>query len=848
MPDFLIEGDQQAGLPLIGDAVTGAGITGDQIAEAIAQLLADPTAPVYVAADLRPRDPVTRQIRRKLITNAARLHTEPDDDPPSAIHRSLLVQGWSTQRRLTASGQFLGSSAFNVGTLLVLNDMGQTTDWLDLDWSNAEVILKIGGITLPDGSPYPYSLFYPYFTGIVDSIDPESQSDAALTLTIVGRRKLLDQQAVEELYSGLGGGVLVPASQPPNPYGNATGTMPSINVTGTGFAVEWFGRISALAIVGYDLIRVTNGANSYGITIDSPNGISASTLGGGVGYYDVQPGDNVHAIVSVHPDNQTADVYVGVNGAPVELMGTLSLLAPITDLAGAINIGSRFSGFGADASTWEARIWRTYQDVDAISSREEGPLTTVTGLPDLVECWKFEDGVLPTARGQLGVANLTLSGTASFVPSYEGDDPVVFPGGPSGKTKPDGWGRARSVALTNVDSQRHAYQWKRASSGPSPDLSRVYVGGAPLAPDETISSTASGQIVFSASAKTITLSAPLTGRRLIAGQTDPARTGQRVAVTGSASNNSTFTVAPSGISADGLTITVLETPANESAPSGTVIRTLAADAGYTYDLAHSVILTPSSLTGDATADVTLWLSQGGTARVSEVMAQILGAPVDTSALLWDPEINYWLAPGSSTKFSEILDKLAFSAAAWWIETRDGTGYRLGTYQLPNGTPQAVIGASKISSIKNVQTITPYYRFRVAYDPTWQTVSTLSGSVSQSQRDLLQNPWRFYPRTAPASFRKQWPLSQERTDPFQTYLTNRDDAKTWADLAQPLYMAKRRWLDLDVEGLSLLSIDLNDCVWVSHPDPRYQIVDGALCRILAMEEQTSSDIVSMEVFR
>lgn len=818
-----------------------------------------PFAEIVAAIDLEARDPVTETQREFRFTNAPSLFTEPGDDPPNEQYRSVLMKGWRTDRRLTRKSTFTGPSQFNRGELIVSNSMpdgspGPLDDWLSLDWNNQPITIRVGGRIRADGTAYPFAEFYPYFVGVVQ--DVVARADGQLSIILAGRTILCQQPVVEAFYRAFGGAMRLFEAYDAATSADAAFTLSTLSL-------EWFGVPRSLPSAECALIRHTS--NDYGLIARS-TGALYFVHGGGTEVqtsYTLTAGQPLVTACTAAPAATGFDVRVYAGTCAEDLAEVLATNIPtLAPSLGMIKLG-RYSGDGIDADVWESRVWSTARTLDEIRDQADGPLVAPSSQAGLVECWKFGDGTGLTARGELEAHDLTLSNSSiAWVSSLEGDDPEQFGGDLLGRTKPRTYGPAFNVPLTGVDQQRHDHQWSDLASA---DLLRLKVNGAPMVPEESVQVVTLGDITYDDTSNEFVI-APASGlsfHRFVPGQSDPAVLGQKIEVDKSGSWDGAYRVAVDGISPDGLRMQVKTENgdgdpvlSSGSLPNNATIESAASDVQYSYDLETSTVSTNQTPPGPLTADVVGAL--GATARVSEIFEAVVGETI-TNDLTFDPVVAVHIATGESLKKCDLLDALARSALGWWIEQRGG-GYRLGNFGAPAGTPAAHIVGSRVSEIGavetfdvvgSIRTITPQrsavpsWQNRLGYDRSWHVHDSVAGSVPQALRDRLTTQLRYTIRTYP-TVRLRWPTSEPLQE-IETLITRREDAETFLNLAAPLFSERRRWFSVTVAGLGMLAIDLGDVVFLQHPDRTLGLTGGTLARVVAMTEDTSSDLVGLELY-
>ncbi len=845
---------------------------------------------IYITVDVLPLDRVTRLPVPDFITSGPRLFTEAGDTPASTGYKSVMMSGWKTTRRLTSPGKFLGPSTFNLASLVLSNRPpekglpGPLDPWLTQDWNDRPITVRAGGRVTAAGLPYPFSSYETIWDGVTDDLIP--RADGSLELILVGRAKALSKPVVEELYRGFGGAARTPTGAsalflpfftPSSPQSDAFDAFQT-----TGVTAEFFGVITSLPPTG-ELASLGRHSAEWGTDVDEDGAIQFFHPGGEIIFpFIVTPGAPLVASVSVAPvsGGYSITLLAGRDGRDIKSFdgGTIPTLG-FNDSGTWVYVRH---GGGAPMDIWEARLWSGPRTADEIINAADSPIVDAAAEPDLVEVWKFGDGSGALARGEKGFDDLGMINELIFASSLEGDDPVQFPGGPIGQEKPRVLGPAFNVLLANVDSQGLVYQWSLRDSA---DLLRVKSQGGPLFPDETVTTAGVGEVTWDDVLKVLTIvSGGHTFKRFVPGQPDPFQvTGQRVTISNDATYAGAYRVDEqvvtagvfiSGISADGLKMSLLDdaTGLPPSLPtgdlaSGAEIRTTDSDRQFTYDLATSTVRT-TLLTGDLTADVTGELIGSKLSKLSEVFEILIGEAPDVSELLFDPPLGIAFAKGAKVSVKSVLDQIAFSGVASWVEGRAG-GFRLATFAVPGtGTPKATIAGSplaelgdeftapiigRIRSIKPIPTKIPAWRLSTGYDRTWhvQNADSLIGALTPAARARLSEPYRFAIRTVaavrgtaanPGTYPTSDPLA-----PFLTYLLTLQDAEQYLDLAVPLYTVKPRWYACEVAGLALFALEPGDLIWLQWPDTTFGIVTPVRARILALTEDTTRDTVTLEAF-
>ncbi len=836
-----------------------------------------PFAEVYIAVELQSRDPETEAIREYRITNAPRLFTLPTDDPPNEQFLSVLMKGWRTERSLTVlpngriAKTFTGPSSFNRGALIIdasptgnpfASSATDTTlpspfaDWLDVDWSGQPITIKVGARVKADGTAYAFADFVDFATGLVQSVNPGP--DGTLEIVIAGTKKLCTEPVVIEQYRGFGGAAQVPTTRFLSTPSDALWSVDTV-------VLEWIGVMSTAGAVNF----IAHGTGDYGIALSGGNTLGIMHSGGTkvFGTFPMTVGEPLSVAITYTPLEGSTSVVLYAGKSSLEMSAVMSLTVPA--LAPATSFMEICRVFGGGVfECWDARVWST-RTASEIIAGIDAPVADPASQSSLLGYWKFEQGEGDVAFGAKG-PDMTYSSTGLiWVSTLEGDDPQNRSGSLQGKSKPDGYGALFNVPVTNVDSQRHLGQWSRIAST---DLRRLKVDGAPMVPDETVTSVGVGDISFDDTDDAFVLSVPsgLTGRRFVPGQADPSIRGQSIVVINAPGYNATYRLAVGveGALADELRIKVVDefgdplspAPASAALPAGTEIRTLAAERQYTFNLATSTVDTPQEIAGVLTADAVLRLVE--TAKVSEVVTDILAPSVVESVLTFDPIVSTFFFTGTEIKICEAIDELMRSCLGWWIEKRGG-GFKIGNYTLPTETPVAALLGSRaaevgatvdlppvLGSIERLvrrKTVVPSWRTSAGHARTWHVhpEGSTKSSVARATRDTLESQYRITPRPFPET-KDRWPTS----DPLpllKTLLVDPSEVETFLDLSADLFTEQRGWYDADVSGLGLLAVELADVVLLQHPEPTLGVETATPARIVSMVEDTSSDLVQVGLY-
>lgn len=792
-----------------------------------------PFSDVRIAFVFHPEDPATESARDLYFSNSASFSTTPTELPAGVVFRDCLLPGWNLRRSVGERGTLLSGTQIDVAAVKIHDPEGEWTDLVDLHWNDRPFEVYAGGLIKADGGRFSFADWEQIASGY--TLDAQIVGDNAIEVTMAARRSTIDDLVSEDVYRGFGGAAYIPA-------GKKTGMADNAAFSSQNLSIEFFGRLLSVPAVGGSFIRR---ASDYGLNVNSSgqatvryNSTSTWTTTG----YTIPLLTPIHIALTL-VGSGPATLYGGAIGS-IEQVASTTLGGALGTTGGDLRSGVLINGVdGAEIEVWEIRIWNTIRTEEEIKDLGRSPLPTPLDQTGLVECWKYGQVVDSTVAGEKALSLLTfLDGEVTWIGVKDGDDPDQFTGSPIGRRKPRIFGKVSNVELINTSTPHRQHQ---IAGHALTDVLRIYAGGLPMFPDETIESTETGDIVFF-DEKYVQLTAPLSAHRFVPGQGSPAIAGMRFEVTGSSSNDGEYEVGVDGISADGLLITTTGTSAfvDESAHGGTTLRTLVGDRQYTFDLETATIEFVDVPTSQITADVIGW-TNAGSATASEVATELLGETVNTDALTWDPQIGIYCKGDEKKK--EILDAVAASAFAYWIETRTGA-YTMGNYRLAatTDTIRAWIDEARMTRFAPMRTIQPYKSIKVGYDRVWVKQDSVQGGVTQARRQRLVNDYRYTtPKLASEAVRLKYPRGADR-DAFLTLLLTREDADHFAALASPLYCEERRWTDLAIAGSELLAVDLMNTIYVVHANPHYRLTSGALAVVLSVKEDSGFGVVECEV--
>ncbi len=839
----------------------------------------------WLAVVFHPKSRETGAARTLLFTDARALYTGPGESPPNARFITRLMPTWKLKRAVAASGNLTGPSSIETASFDLENSDGSLTFLKGLVWADQPFEVYLGSPRGPAGDVVAFSDYLRLFSGVTVQCTGTTQ----ISISAIGRKSSLDNPLVQNYYHGYGMGVLVPADGTSRLIGTASEDH---NVAGA-LAIEWIGVLLGTH-TGTGFAPLFQVSNFYGLILSAAGALgfvtgasetdtssirfSAYTPPTGVPIYlagVVAPdGVSVTLYAAVWATNRTTGVAVGAAGfalGALTVVGTLTMPVAVskTDPDHGIPLVGRAGTSSVGLHVWEIRLRAAAPDYDTLLASSDRPLPAGgAGVTGILDAWRFGEDEGTTALSELRRVDLTLQGAASWKPSLDGDDPAVFSGGPLGQTKPTCWGPVFHFPLVLLDTQTRTYGWRspeiNTGLATSTDIwGRLRANGVPLVPDETIALGAAGSISFgfddphviSLSGTDANTSLPMTAKRLVPGQLDPDRTGQRISVTGTSSNNGTFTIAKDGaggqpaISPDGRDIRVEEVLISETllAPTPVVIRTLAADRQYTYDLPNSTAsLLVSTQAGAFGIDATG--GPAGAYTASALFGVVSDSTVDTSGLLWNPNLAVGHLLNASTTRKAVLDSIALSAMAWWVEDETGS-FRLITIRPPVGSPSRRF-RPEIIAIRNLSSTDPFSRITVGYGKNYLVVdkSNIPGSVPANLRSRLSTDYQLLPRSAGSATMKNFPQAKPRTEPFQTYLL--DDpaaASTWLDYAAPLFLEERSWWEVTLAGAWIAAaVRAGDEHEFVYEPPTGTFENGASARIMSVSVDKGSNQTVLEV--
>lgn len=824
----------------------------------------------------KPRDPANGDAEVSVGLADGEFWTNPSDGLPSFPFRAVFADGSGlriSEYLIRAGAIATGSSEIGRGTLTLESPTAAQDDWRDLDWNGAEITFYVGARYRADGQLMVFSEF-DSFVGEIERMD--TAGDRAWELSFADPRLALEEPATVKFYRGFGGGLYFPGHlvATADRYGVQYSGASGITLEAP-FTLESIGRVrdldaaaleafTALAVHPAVLQVLFDGTLRAKLVTVSHGSITITTT------HQVAEGEPYYLGLVVAADGVTVKLYAGTDADDVlevweETLPSAFASSSITQ----VNVGAA-NGNCPALEVWENRFWNTVKTQEELETLGDGPVTDATDRADLVESWRFSEGEEigtgpAIVLGEKGVFDLSKVGTGDpmWVSSYEGDDPDQFPGSPAGQTKARSWGPAMNVKLVQIDSQRPAYTWHHVDDAADLDqvVARLRSGGVPMVRDHSLTSTENNQFVFDAATSTLTIAIPAFSPRdfrlFVAGQQDPARLGQRVVISNTASNNGTRRVAVNGISADGLTVKLTDGPVvDESALTGAKIESHPADVQYeglefgaaAYGLPPRVEL-DSAPDGDLTADLQVMEPGGFSFGLwSEIHAEISGKTVQTAAVSFDPLLAYHLPAGDAKTKRDVLDALARAAFGWWIENPNGTGHVLGNWLPPSGSPVASLGADgPLADVVPIRAALPVGKFEIAHSPIWhqQSGDSLNGSVSAGDRARWSEPYTVRPVVDRRIRDERFPRSRE-IPRIVSFVSTPSDVTSLEALARPFFFLEPQWFRLVFDSLWPMFIRPNDVLELTWDDPSMGL-DATLVRVTGREFDTGAGTMALECF-
>jgi hypothetical protein len=357
-------------------------------------------------------------------------------------------------------------------------------------------------------------------------------------------------------------------------------------------------------------------------------------------------------------------------------------------------------------------------------------------------------------------------------------------------------------------------------------------------------------MILSTAGNDVLTGKPATAARLIQAQSDPVREGQRIVISGSASNDGTFRVAqvrdPSSTGAGAWNIFVEEALVFEIVGPGVSIRTHIDDRQFSYDLDTS---TAVILSNEQAGAFGIDVSGGDQASylASEAFAVVSDGAVNTDGLLWDPPLAIGHLINNSTTRKGVLDAIALSAMSWWVEDEEGV-FRLITIRPPVGAPARRF-RSEILTIRSLASTDPFSRISVGHSRNYLVLDqgNIPGSVPANTRARLSSEYLYVPRNATAATLKNFPQSKPRPDAFPTYLGSDADAQQWLDFAAPMFLEERSWWEVTLAGAWIAAVvragDEHEFVY---DPPTGKFEAGAAARIMNVSVEKGADRTILEV--
>jgi hypothetical protein len=827
-----------------------------------------PGAEAVTAVVLRPTDPGADDVVVVQALSDREFWGTLAGEPLSFRH--LLVGGVSLSESLTRPGQLTGESDPVQGSFVVELTEGMATTWFDLDWNERPCELYLGAWRGADGERMDLDEFDVWLVGVVDRVRRRGSMQAEVYFSDATLD--FDRPLVLKLYRGFGGALrIVGAADAPAGSrvflrgGTAPDPTPTTPTTiAPPFTFEVVGRLRSFQ-------PGTNGTLlgvGWGATFNEMNArIRVSSAGELVAVLDTgaasQSFNTGHVAAIDRPfygalvledDGVTARLYAGEDADDTLPVWETTLATP---MPGGdwnwVQVGE-LQGPGFDA--WEVRLWSSAKTQEELEDLGDGPVTDAATRTDLVESWRFSEGVVlgtgpEVAFGERGLLDLVNGdgGSPEWSSSYEGDDPDLFEGSPFGRSRARVYGGpVRNVPLVPVDSQRHLLGWDDEAVD---EVLVQRMRGVPMVRRWSVAASAPGDVSFDAATNSIVLASAAVGSfgYAVPGQVEPARLGQRVQVTDAtlAANRGVFRVAVDGVSDDGLRLAVVDRYLQaESGPATVVVQSYEPDAQYEVDLQHAVSVLNSNPTGDVTADLVGRMPPGGEARWSELFELATGAVPDTTSVVFDPVLGVFIEPGSSPTLKEFLDGFARSAFGWWVKS--GGVYKLGNFRPPSGAVVADLRPPLCEfEPLDLADPTPFWRVPVRFARNWsvQDGDALATSVSQADRQrwgaqYLEEPW------TDRRVQRRFPASREHPG-LETWLVERADAVTYAAMAGAMLsrLVPVAWYKVTFSSLWAAFIQVDDVVTASEPDDPSLGLSLTPLRIVTRELDTGDGTVTLE---
>ncbi len=702
------------------------------------------------------------------LSTASGLVTEPEDEPASTPFEARLLPGRRWVQAITDGPSFGGGARPFSLDLEIENGDGRFDPWLDpgsYTVRGRSVSVHLGGPFTVARKPFPWSSSAELGTAVVTSWGRSTSNRNRLHMTLSGVQSLDDQPAVSTVWGGWGGGLQLEYEQSWGVAADAAHLDLGLN-----FTVGWTGRLLPEGGGTWRPFLLKGGGVAtcqYGIGVNESLQPVIFSRGGHGGTGDALPVDERIGLclrVQTVDGVSTAELWQrSSEGAFARVLEPLVIPTPTaaTGPLHPLQLGRQF----AMQSFVLYEAWGASRLLDESETRQWMARPLNGDEPDLEFLYKAEDRTGAIAADELERSPLGLTGDPSWVSSLEGDDPTRFQTGIAGMSAGRTVGPCRSAKAQLVDSSGQWYRW---SDRPSDSPSVVYSQGVPVVQDLEL---ISDQIEVDASSNALKGPAGIF-RRLVPGQSDPYRPGQRIdLVTNAEVNDGTYEIAAEGIS-DDFSVCRLVEPLTTSESTGKAVIVRSSAPQVFIDTERSALSTDGGMgtpPGDLVVDVL-----GDPQAVHTASAQYAlwsGGRHVESVLEWDPVLAIAPQAGPPTARSQILRRILDSCHGWARELPDGT-IRIGNWPLPDGATVGSLGRFR-SPPASLSTVPPYWNVAVGYGRVWFPLSTVAESVSASERERLQTPFRWVDDPRPEVREAHATAGELR---LETYLPDLSSAK------------------------------------------------------------------------
>ena len=661
--------------------------------------------------------------------------TEPEDVPASTPFEARLLPGRRWVQSITDGSAFGGGARPFSMDFDIDNRDGRFDPLLDpaaYTVRGRSVIVSLGGTLTVEGKPFPWSSFCELGTAVVTSWGRSTSDRARLHMTLSGMRALDDRPAVDTVWGGWGGGLQLELSAERQTWATAE-DAPHLDL-GPSFTVGWTGRLLPEGAGGWRAILLKGASVAdcqYGFGVLSSLKPVILSRGGYGGTGEPLPvGERIGLCLRVQTVDgvSTAELWTRTpDGTFLPVIEPVAIPTP-SAVTGPLQIGRAF----AMQSFVLYEAWGASRLLDEAEARQWMARPLNGDEDELQFLYKAEDRTGTTSVDELGRSPLTLTGDPPWMSSLEGDDPTRFETGTAGMTSGRVIGPCRSVKAQVVDSSGGWYRW---SDKPSAPPSVVYSEGVPVVQDVDLESS---KIAIDTTENA--LSGPRgTFARLVPGQSDPYRPGQRIdLMTDSGLNDSTYEIAAEGINHDLSTCRLVE-PLATSEIAGQSVTLRSTSPQVFIDAERSALSTDGGMTppGDLVVDV---VGDPDTLHTASAQYALWSGRTVESVLEWDPVLAVATPAGPPVARAEILRRILDSCHAWARELPDGT-IRLGNWPLPEGETVGRLERFRRPP-SPLSTVPPYWTIAVGYGRVWHPLSQTAESLSASERERLQTPFRW----------------------------------------------------------------------------------------------------------